>query len=72
MSEYRYTQEARAKAEKPLKGHKGRVHFGCRYSCECGWEGGTHWGKGAQGQAAADLYYHKLNCVVAAHEAAHG
>lgn len=69
MSDYRYSQEARAKAQKLLRGHKGQVHYGVRYSCECGWDGVTCWGKDAQGQAAHELFSHKLNCIVAEHEA---
>jgi hypothetical protein len=70
MDNFRYSPEARRLAERPVTGHKGRPHFGFRYSCECGWESGIYWGKGARGQAAHELYYHKLACVVAARETA--
>lgn len=41
--------------------HKGQVHFGARYSCSCGWQSCTWWGKGARGQAAEELAIHKEN-----------
>jgi hypothetical protein len=61
----RYDPEIRRQSEKPLSGHKGRAHFGVRYSCECGWESSISFGKGARGQAALEFRDHKLNCIVA-------
>ena len=60
---WRYTKEARETAAKPLTGHKGRVIFGAKYNCECGWGSCIYFGKGAQGQAAAEFREHKLNCL---------
>ena len=60
---WRYTKEARELAAKPVAGHKGRVTFGAKYHCECGWSSCPYFGKGAQGQAAGEFKDHKLNCL---------
>jgi len=58
-------QSVYKRAEKPLKGHKGRPVIGFSFSCECGWEGAWSMGKGARTQAANEFYWHKVACLKA-------
>lgn len=60
----RYSKEAFAMAAKTIQGHKGWVTFGVHYSCECGWRGTDHYGKGARSGAAYEFQDHKRKHLV--------
>lgn len=55
--------EASKKAQKTLKGHKGRLRIAFYYVCECGWQGAQSLGPGARSSASHDFYAHKLRCL---------